>query len=131
MSSDPRGMMHKQNASTRKSSKREQNLREADRQVRLQGKALKVVSKSSGISVKEIRDFVDAKLELRRLDEKSSKTQGREQIEARITQAVAACQQYQPGSVAFILDYHCNTNHLISIIYYLFDYQLISTDKLL
>ena len=77
MSSDPRGMMHKQNASTRKSSKREQNLREADRQVRLQGKALKVVSKSSGISVKEIRDFVDAKLELRRLDEKSSKTQGR------------------------------------------------------
>ena len=131
MSSDPRVILHKQNASTLKSSKREQNLREADKQVRLQGKALKAVSKSSGIPVKEIREFVDTKLELIRLGEKSSKTEGREHIEARIAQAVAACQQVQPGFAQFILDYHCNTHHLISIIYYLFDYQLFSTDKFL
>ena len=42
-------------------SKKEQELRQAAKQVQLQGKAIKFASKTTGISAQEIRDFVEAK----------------------------------------------------------------------
>ncbi len=45
--------------SSYKSSKKEQELRQAVKQVQLQGKAVKVVAKTTGISARAIHEFID------------------------------------------------------------------------
>jgi transposase len=79
-----------------KFSKKEQELRQAAKQVQLQGKAIKVVSKTTGISAREINDFIDEKSkQARNSGEESSKVL-KERFEARLSQAVAACHPVQP-----------------------------------
>jgi hypothetical protein len=117
MSFDPRVITHKQNASTRKSSIREQNLRRADKQVRLKGEALKVVSKPSGLVLKEIRDFVDSKLKLKRFWMKNPKklkpVDNNYELGRNYTRG-DRCSKFNLILILFMLDYHCNTYNLIS-----------------
>ena len=79
-----------------KFSKKEQELRQAAKQVQLQGKAIKVVSKTTGISVREIRDFVDKKSAESRVSTQEPSAVLKERFEARVSQAVAACHPVQP-----------------------------------
>ena len=79
-----------------KFSKKEQQLRQAAKQVRLQAKNVKAVSKSTGVSAKEIREFLDQKSKESRDSAKASNTTMKEMFNARLSQAVAACHPVQP-----------------------------------
>jgi hypothetical protein len=79
-----------------KSSKKEQELRQAVKQVQLQGKAVKVVAKTTGISARAIREFINDKSKESRASGKESDEFLKERYNARLSQAVAACNPVQP-----------------------------------